>query len=590
MINFTRRYMLAVVGVIGCVGALIGVAGCKPRDVHSKRDIPFRPPIGTGSTRFVHGVASGDPAPGRMIIWTRVTPEPGEEETPITVEWLVSPDPTMMTERLTGEIQTDIARDYTVKVDVVGLKPGTTYYYQFVSEDKDPSDMGVFKTLPSGAVDQLDFAIISCANYQAGYFNVYQEISKTTQALDAIIHLGDYFYEYGIDGWGGSVNDGARNHIPPHETVSLSDYRLRHAQYRTDASLQNLTKGVALIALWDDHEVTDDSYSAGAANHQVENEGEWAARRDAAIQAYYEWMPVREPKGASAPYERYGVYQFGDLLTLVAAETRLTARAKPINMDDYTAGFKTPEDVATFKENILGAPERHVMGAAQIDFITTQFSQSKQAGKPWRILANQVVMGRLATPDLRPYVIEEAIVALEADWPNVRDFVESSKYALPVYADSWDGYPWAREQLYGALDQAGINDMLVITGDAHEFWLNDLTREDGTAMGVELGTSAVSSPTLEAYFGPAAEDYALLMTQSNKDVRYYNAMRRGYIHLTLTPDRARAQMIQVDQVDHQDYVANRAARFDIKRSAKSLKAVGPRGLNLKQRLLFMEQG
>ncbi len=584
--------MLAALGYIGAFGVGLGAAGCAGRTASSQKgaqaqqgETPWTSP------RFSHGVASGDPAPGRMIIWTRVSPQKGAEISPITLTWQVSPDPLFASSALlTGQVQTDGTRDYTVKADIDNLEPGQVYYYRFADPDGERSDIGQFKTLPRGAVKQLDFAIISCANFQAGYFNVYEEIAKTAQDLNAIIHLGDYFYEYGLDGWGGAVDGGARNHIPPHETVSLSDYRQRHAQYRTDPSLQNMTRRAALIALWDDHEVADDSYIAGAGNHQPSAEGEWSARRDAAIQAYYEWMPVRELADGRPAYARYAAYEFGDLLTLVTAETRLTERAEPINMDDYTASFKSAQDVAEFKDNVLSAPDRHVLGEPQMDFIMDQFLRSKQAGKPWRILANQVVMGRLATPDLTPHVDEASVSALEPDWPKVREFVEVSKYALPVYTDSWDGYPWAREQFYERLTQANINDILVVTGDAHEFWLNDLTTQQGTKMGIELGTSSVSSPTLEAYFGEATKDYALLMTQSNQDVRYYNAMRRGYIHLTLGRDEARAQMIQVDQVDSPHYTASRAARFDIKKSRGSLKASGPRGLSLKQRLLFMGLG
>jgi len=201
-----------------------------------------------------------------------------------------------------------------------------------------------------------------------------------------------------------------------------------------------------------------------------------------------------------------------------------------------------------------------------------------------------VIMGRILTADMGPYVDEDAINALEADWPAVRDFVRNSAFNLPVYPDSWDGYPWAREQFYGALEEAGIHDIITLTGDAHEFWAIDLKRDNGTQMGVELVTSSVSSPTLQAYFGDATADYNLLVTQANDDVRYYNALKNGYMTLHLTHQKGVSEMIEISTVTDKNYSAQTVASFHIHKRKDSLKFTKPKGLNFKQKVLFAGLG
>lgn len=207
------------------------------------------------------------------------------------------------------------------------------------------------------------------------------------------------------------------------------------------------------------------------------------------------------------------------------------------------------------------------------------------------MLANQVVIGRVTSPDLTPHVNEDALVSMEKAWSGVRDFVEFSQYSLPTYTDSWDGYPVARNKFYDRLNEADINDILVVTGDSHEFWVNDLTDRNGEAMGVELGTTSVSSHTLSTYMGSAAEDYALLMTQNNPDVRYYNPMLSGYLDLELSQTKGTARLISMNTVASRDYTATETASFTLRPTAKgSLKVSSPKGLNLQQRALFSGLG
>lgn len=566
----TRRGALALLG-------LGGAAACSPALDPLKNDAVSS----TGT--FEHGVASGDPLASSVILWTRVTPS---ADGPVDVAWEIDTDKDF-SNPVTGTAQARAVRDYTVKVDASGLESGRDYFYRFIAGDQ-TSPVGRTKTLPEGETKDVRLAVVSCSNFEHGYFNVYDLIAQKNDAeggahFDALIHLGDYYYEYGANVYDAPNKPEGRIHEPANEIISLSDYRTRHAQYRRDPNLQAVTAGMPMIAIWDDHETSNDSWQGGAENHS-ENEGSWEDRKTAALRAYYDWMPVREPAPGRAREAFYRHFQFGDLLTLVGVETRLTARAEPFVLENFTDDIVADPD--GFKAERINDPSREMLGAEQRDYIVETFAQSKADGTHWRMLANQVIMGRLLTPDFTPYVTEEATKAIEKDWPGIHDFLTLSKYSLPFYPDSWDGYPVARERFYAALDQAGVNDMMVLTGDAHEFWANDLTREDGTKMGAEFVTSSVSSKTLTAYLGDGTEDHNLLLTQSNPDARYYNALNNGFIELTITPKKTTADMWAVDRVNSRDYNVFRAAQFTVRPRQNSLKITRPKGLNLAQRALF----
>jgi phosphodiesterase/alkaline phosphatase D-like protein len=589
----TRRGFLGALGA----GSVAACSDTSPLSFTSKTEIR------TG--RFAHGVASGDPLDNSVILWTRLTPETITPETvTVTPEnqndvvignaaviWEMDQDSDFQSLSASGEVNTNAAKDYTVKVEATGLEPGTWYYYRFRIGDA-VSQIGRTRTLPKGKTSEARFAIVSCSNWQHGYFNAYDHIARKAKEdrLDALIHLGDYYYEYGI---ADTPRVADRVHSPTHEIVELADYRQRHAQYRTDPALQDVTALMPLIAIWDDHETTNDSWKGGAENHN-EGEGDWDSRKEAALRAYYEWMPLREPKFGQSREDIYRAFEWGDLASIVCVETRLTARAEQLIIEDYIDEIDVPGGADAFKKEKLYAADRDMLGQDQQDFIIETFKASKAQNKPWRLLANQVIMGRLLTPDFTPYIDETALQNIEKDWAGVRDFLTLSKYAMPVYPDSWDGYPLARESFYSALSQAGINDMLVLTGDAHEFWVNELTSEAGEKLGMELVTSSVSSQTLTAYLGDATADHNLLLTQSNPDARYYNALINGYIDLTLSPKKAKVKMVGIDTVLSRDYQAFDAARFTLRptksKAKETLKVTSPRGLNFKQRLLFAGLG
>ena len=572
----------------GVLGSLLAgsAAACSPAP--KVESFSAARPMATGT--FSHGIASGDPLANSVILWTRISPD-NPNDGPMLVAWEMSLDSEFSNITASGTFETGPARNWTVKVDAEGLSPGTDYFYRFSTGDA-LSPTGQTRTLPDGPTQNARFAVVSCANWQHGYFNAYDHIARQADAekFDALLHLGDYIYEYAAEHFlETEMGQKGRLHEPRHEIITLDDYRVRHAQYRTDPSLQAVTARMPMISIWDDHESSNDSWKTGAENHQ-DGEGEWEARKQAAMRAYYEWMPVRDPAPGKTRESLYRSFEWGDLLTLTAVETRLLARGEPIIIDHYFDMIREAGGADRFKADILNDPNRDMLGQEQLSFITDTFKQSKADGKPWRLLANQVVMGRLATPDLTPHVDEAAMVAIEPQWGGIRDFVELSTYSLPVYPDSWDGYPAAREKLYSALHGADIHDMLVVTGDAHEFWVNDLTNNDGVQMGVEIGTTSVSSETLAAFLGEATADYALLMTQSNPDVRYYNALHNGYTDLRFTPKKATAHLIAIDTVTETDYGAFEAARFTVKPAKETLKITDAKGLNMKQKALFAGLG
>ncbi len=569
--KITRR------GILGALTASTAAA-CSP-----KTSTPLTAKTQITNGTFAHGIASGDPTADAVILWTRVTPNDPTAGA-VEVIWEMGKTGDFGALLTSGTFTTNAARDWTVKVDATGLDGDALYYFRFRIGDE-VSPIGRTKTLPRETVKSARFAVVSCANWEHGYFNAYDHIARQDH-FDAFIHLGDYYYEYGAGTYdSGSDIEIPRRHVPEHEIISLEDYRLRHGQYRSDPGLQGVTAKMPMIAIWDDHETSNDSWKDGAQNHQ-DNEGPWEDRRRAALRAYYEWMPIREPRKGRLRSDIFRSYDWGDLLTLVTVETRLTARAEPIEIENHYAEINAAGNADKFKAEKLGDPSREMLGHVQRDFIIDTLKASKESGTAWRVMANQVIMGRLLTTDMTPYIDENAMQIIEKDWPGVRDSMALSKYNLPIYPDSWDGYPVARENFYQRLIKEGVKDILVLTGDAHEFWVNDLTSYSGEKVGVECVTTSVSSKTLTSYLGDATADYSLLLTQSNPDARYYNALHNGYIDLALTHSKATVRMIGLSTVKSQNYTASETAQFTIKPHKGSLKVGSPKGLNLKQRALF----
>jgi len=279
---------------------------------------------------FYHGVASGDPTQNELIIWTRVT----SSLLSVDVVWEVAADDQFSSIVKTGELQATAQTDYTIKVDVTGLQAATQYFYRFIAAQQNgskiESSIGKAKTLPDGDVSSFKMAICSCSNYPAGYFHAYAEMAAQSD-LDLIVHLGDYIYEYDADGYASSGAEAlGRVSEPLNEVTDLSDFRRRHAQYKSDKNLQALHATYPFILSWDDHEFADNAWISGAGNHNA-GEGEWSQRKAAAVQAYYEWMPIRAPKERPLD-QQWRNFQIGNLASLTMLETRVSARDEQIDI------------------------------------------------------------------------------------------------------------------------------------------------------------------------------------------------------------------------------------------------------------------
>ncbi|MBT8471788.1 MAG: alkaline phosphatase [Marinicaulis sp.] len=572
--KFTRR--TALTG-----GLVAGAASC----ASTPKMIPYVAVSEAAVGIFAHGVASGDPQAKSVIIWTRINLPDVEPGSRALVVWETAADADFIDMRGKGEAVTGTFRDWTVKVELTDLAPGETFYYRFRIDDH-YSPVGRTKTLPAGSIDRARFAVMSCSNYPFGYFNVYDLVARRDD-LDAVIHLGDYIYEYSTEGYGGEAGKALdRNHEPVHEILSLADYRARHAQYKSDPGSQAMHAAHPIIPIWDDHETSNNSWKDGAENHDELSEGDWESRRRAALQAYYEWMPVREPTNSPEAFFRY--YSYGDLLTLTAIETRLMARAKQFEYSEVLAGLSSPEDAELFKNNILWDETRDMLGAAQIDYLDRALRTSVNSGQPWRLIANQIIMAKVTTPDLNPHMEEDDIEALQAEWDQGRAFIEASALGLPTNFDAWDGYPAARERFYDMVSNAGKDGLIVVTGDTHTWWANDLVSRNGDHIGVELGTHSVTSPSPYAteFLGGKGGDYALLTNRDNKDVRYLSGEDHGFIDLTITRDAANAEFVAVDTVTSRNYNAFTKAAFEIERKKGSAKFTDADGLGFKEGFLF----
>jgi alkaline phosphatase D len=519
-----------------------------------------------GNGLFAHGVASGDPLTDRVIIWTRVSPV--LQSNGVDVTWLVAADPELSRIIKRGRVTTNAARDYTVKVDVTGLRPGQTYFYGFKVGNQ-TSPIGRSKTAPAVGGESLKIALVSCSNFPAGWFNVYQAIARRGD-VDLVLHAGDYMYEYGVGeyatDWGKTVG---RVPDPPHECLTLSDYRRRHAQYRTDVDLQAAHACAPWLVTWDDHETSNDAYKDGAENHTPTREGAWNARKAAALQAYYEWLPLRDPAPGKAFEAINRSFDWGDLATITMLETRLLARtqqlsyAKDIDVvmmpPSAPGGNPTPvPDLEGFKTKKLNDPSREMLGKTQQDWLSGIFTQSVRTGKKWQVLGNQIIMAKVISPDLSKGLPAQVREAIGNARPETRAFFQLSQYDVPFNLDAWDGYPAARQRLYDVAKAAGAR-LVVCTGDTHSAWANNLKDQSGEVRGVEFGGTSVSSPSTADALSDFGLEGALLnqlIVDKNDEVEWHDETKRGYTLVTLTKDSARGDFMVVDTVKSKTFMVS----------------------------------
>ncbi|GHA20842.1 alkaline phosphatase [Arenicella chitinivorans] len=506
----------------------------------------------SNSTIFQHGVASGDPDQTSVVIWTRV-----KVNAPASVRWEVSLSPTFAQLVASGSTVASVDTDYTVKAVPKKLQPGQRYYYRFMVKGV-TSPIGRTRTLPTGNVEQYGIALVSCSNFAFGYFNAYDAIANDAN-VDLVLHTGDYIYEYGADGWGADIARKLdRVHSPAHETVSLSDYRTRHAQYKTDHGSQAMHAAHPMICCWDDHESANNPWLNGAQNHQADSEGDWSDRRAAAVQAYYEWMPVRDPIDAQKRLAFSRRYNIGNLATIVTLESRHTARTQQIDYLDYVNDIQSQADADVFKANVVADPQREMVSPATQKLLVDAFAQSRQQHQPWRLIGNASPIARMLVPDVAASGITDNEPAAQLESNAAKALFWKGKYHLPFYTDTWDGYPAARERLYAQCRAHGIQDMVFLTGDSHSFWLNQLADERGNAMGIEIGTAGVSSPGDFVESGwslPVAAQLDRLFESELDEVIWTDNLHQGYVRVDLTSEKLINHYIAVNTVLSETYTA-----------------------------------
>ena len=526
-----------------------------------------------GEVSFDHGVASGDPLSDSVIVWSRVTPADENTQSPVPVTVRLYRDEAMSLLAAETQLNATSARNFTLKADIQGLQAETEYFYQFTARTTSGdvvSPVGRTKTAPASGKPPVTFAVVSCSNFPFGYFNVYDAISKRT-ALDAVIHLGDYIYEYGVDGYGGQAGQEIdRNHEPPMEIVSLGDYRTRHAQYKRDPMLQAAHAAAPWICTWDDHESTNNSYRTGAENHQPETEGSWTDRKQAAVQAYLEWMPVRDPEAGRATGGIYRTFSFGDTASVFCLESRLTGRSDEISWGAELAGV-APDAIPAKAQEVMGRvsdESRTMLGRVQEEWLNGELQASVASGKTWQVLANQVIMARVRPPNLME-TLTDAQKAAQSGY--VAQMIPFSQLGLPFNLDAWDGFPAARERLYASAAASNAR-LVALTGDTHTAWANTLHDSAGAPRGVEFGCTSVTSPGLGTYIKDVP-DLGDQFAAANEDVNWYKVDGHGYTLVTLTADDVTSEYVEVSGIRDQSYTTGSIARFRAARTDDGMTAL-----------------
>ncbi|ANS64621.1 alkaline phosphatase [Streptomyces lincolnensis] len=465
---------------------------------------------------FLHGVASGDPLPDGVLLWTRVTPTaqaiPGSGLGPDTpVDWVVAQDRALTNIVAKGTVTATAASDHTVKADVRGLRPATDYWFRFSAGGTD-SPVARTRTAPAAdaAVPGLRFGVVSCANWEAGYFSAYRHLAARGD-LDAWLHLGDYIYEYGTGEYG-TRDTVVRQHAPAHEIVTLADYRTRHGRYKTDADLQALHAAAPVVAIWDDHEFANDAWSGGAENHTEGAEGIWTARQAAAKQAYFEWMPVR-PALAGTTYRRL---RFGKLADLSLLDLR------SFRSQQVAVGNGSVDD-----------PDRTLTGRAQLDWLKAGL---KASDTTWRLVGNSVMISPFAIGSLTADLLKP-----------LAELLGLPKEGLALNTDQWDGYTDDRREILAHLRSNAIRNTVFLTGDIHMAWANDVPVDAGTyplspSAATEFVVTSVTSDNLDdlakAPEGTISAVAAPVIRAANRHVHWVDTDRHGYGVLDITAERA----------------------------------------------------
>ncbi|KAJ3011554.1 hypothetical protein HKX48_006770 [Thoreauomyces humboldtii] len=475
-------------------------------------------PAGNASTaQFLHGIASGDPLADAVILWTKVT----SNDSQVDVLYEVSMDEYFTDNVAADFVSTNADVDFTVKVDITGLQPATTYYYRF-TVGSTTSAVGRTHTIPQ-ATDFLasyKLAVFSCSNMPAGYFNAYGSIAKRND-IDLVLHLGDYIYEYPNAEYGDGTALG-RIPAPNVQLNTLSDYQTRHAQYKQDVDLMAAHEKFPFVTIWDDHEFEDDSWINGSEGDDKNNlPGQpWAPRKLAAMTAYFQYMPIRAAliDGVGKIYRNFPI---GNLMDLTMLDTRMNGR-------DQT-DVKNPFTIAK--------SSRTIMGSDQEAWFNQQLSASQARGAKWRIIGNQVVFSPMR-------VLFNTV---------------------PLTFDSWDDYPANRQRVLDYIKNNGITNTVILTGDIHSSMVFDVLEDPYNIF--DFNPITQSGSALVEFVGPSvtsdgmgAKDM-ILMRATQPHLRWGNGVLHGYYILTVATDKVTAEYHLLDTIQSRTYVDSIAGTF-----------------------------
>lgn len=489
-------------------------------------------------TTFQHGVASGDPTPRRVVVWTRISGI--EDSEPVAVRWRVLE---AEGDRPAGHGQT-VARadaDWTVRIDVGGLQPNTSYLYDF-DVDGERSPVGRTRTLPEGELAFTRFAQVSCAKLNAGHFNAYARLAERDD-LAFILHLGDWIYEASQDPPASQTpsKDIGRPFEPIHECRTLDDYRTRYAQYRRDPDVQAVSAAHPFIATLDDHEFADGAWRDGATEHKPERDGRWADRKVAALRAREEWIPLRRPD-PSDPARVYRSVSLGSLAELFLLDTR-TMRDEPV------------PPPAMFRKG------RTALGAAQKAWLYGALDASTAR---WRVLGNPSVMARTwndALPDtVRAALIKVKLIDTDGTGPDY---------------DQWDGYPEERHELLDRIANLQERNVVVLSGDVHVALAAELAEDPSLPpVAVEFVNTSLSSQNLDDKMGWPRRTESLpieaALLAGMPHLKYLDMDSHGYSIVEIDPEQVRVEWWTVDALDTRSPNQERAAAMGVRRGAPRL--------------------
>jgi alkaline phosphatase D len=509
---------------------------------------------------FPYGVASGDPLHDRVILWTY---------SPAAVLiWQVATDEAFTNVVRVGAVEPKAENDHTVHVDVDGLQPDTAYWYRFVRGID--TRVGRTRTAPAPgtALERLRVGVVTCTEWEFGFFGGCRVLAERDD-IDVVLALGDYIYEFGND-YGGipSPKPAGRLHSPNHETLTLDDYRARYRQYHLDGGLRALHARHPVIAIYDDHEVANDWWRDGSQNHTPGTEGNFHARRDAALRAFREWLPVRvNPTDATVAYRRF---QFGNLVDLFMLDERLYRDEPPTNA---VVGYFTYDPA-------VNDPSRTLLGTTQRDWLLNGLEHSTSA---WKVLGNPVSMMPIDVGPALAGAIGDIAVATGAPLPPIPP---------PLLIDGWDGYNAERQKILDLISTKQIKDVVVLTGDYHESFATELPVNRGTytldnnSVAVEFIAPAITSPGLSETLQMGALPHALTidtvfeanLTASNPWVKYHDGFANGFGVAEFRADGMQYDFWFVDDRTQPATGAHPAASWKVDRgSAVLAQAAGPLG-------------